>query len=258
VFFYTLGNRMGIDNIAKYAELAGLGSKTGIDLPHEAEGTVPSSKWKMRLFREKWYAGETISVSIGQGALTLTPLQLAHAIGGIATGGIWTKPHLVMDETSSKEGARRVDVKIDHVLQVIDGMHAVVNGGGTGARAKLPGLEVCGKTGTAQLASNEMLKGTAIGRTMKDNAWFVGFAPQSSPEIVVVALFESGEHGNLAAPIVRDVIKAHFDKKVRQDPKNELRSLAAYQPGVIPPRAGKPTPKATVLKVSNAGAEIEE
>ena len=257
VFFYTLGNRMGIDTIAKYSEMAGLGSKTGIDLPHETEGTVPSTKWKMRLFREKWYAGETISVSIGQGALTVTPLQLAHAIGGIATGGVWAKPHLVLDQ-ASKEGARRADINIANVMKVIDGMHAVVNGGGTGARAKLPGLEVCGKTGTAQLASNDVLKGTAVGRTMKDNAWFVGFAPQSSPEIVVVALFESGEHGNLAAPIVRDVIKSYFDKKVRKDPNNELRSLAAFQPGVIPPRPAKPTPKATVVKISSAGQEIEE
>jgi penicillin-binding protein 2 len=258
VFFYTLGNRMGIDNIAKYAEISGFGSRTGIDLPHEVEGTVPSTKWKMRNFREKWYAGETISVSIGQGALTVTPLQLAHSVGGIATGGVWTKPHLVLGETNRDE-AKKANLSLDNVMKVIDGMHAVVNGGGTGARAKLPGLEVCGKTGTAQLASNEMLKGTALGRTMKDNAWFVGFAPNSSPEIVVVALFEAGEHGNLAAPIVRDVIKAHFDKQVRKDPTSHLASLPAFQPGVIAPRSAQAMPKATVLKVSNAGAaEIEE
>jgi penicillin-binding protein 2 len=252
VFFYTLGNRMGIDTIAKYSELAGLGSKTGIDLPSEAEGVVPSSKWKMRNFREKWYAGETISVSIGQGALTVTPLQLAHAIGGIATGGIWTKPHLVIDE-APKDAARKANAQIDNVLKVIDGMHAVVNGGGTGARAKLPGLEVCGKTGTAQLASNDVLKGTAVGRSMKDNAWFVGFAPQDSAEIVVVALFEGGEHGNLAAPIVRDVIKAYFDKRVRKEPDSLLASLPAFRPGVIPPRPAQATPKARVVKISDEG-----
>ena len=258
VFFYTLGNRMGIDNIAKYAEMSGLGSKTGIDLPHEVEGTVPSTKWKMRNFREKWYAGETISVSIGQGALTVSPLQLAHSVGGIATGGVWTKPHMVLGDTNLGE-ARKANLSLENVMKVIDGMHAVVNGGGTGARAKLPGLEVCGKTGTAQLASNTVLQGTAIGRTMKDNAWFVGFAPNSSPEIVVVALFEAGEHGNLAAPIVRDVIKAHFDKQVRRHPNSHLASLPAFQPGVIAPKTVQPTPKATVLKVSNAGtAEIEE
>lgn len=239
VFFYTVGNKLGIDNIAKYAEMAGLGSKTGIDLPHEAEGLVPSSKWKLRNFREKWYAGETISVSIGQGALIVTPLQLAHAIGGIATGGVWTKTHLVKDTTGAGEAATRGDVKIENILKVIDGMYAVVNEGGTGVRARLAGLDVCGKTGTAQLASNEVLKGTSAGRSMKDNAWFVGFAPKSSPEIVVVALFESGEHGNLAAPIVRDVIKAYFDKRQRNAPEQRLARLwGGLQPatGVSPSR----------------------
>lgn len=257
VFFYTLGNRMGIDSIAKYAELAGLGAKTGIDLPHETDGTVPSTKWKMRNFREKWYAGETISVSIGQGALTLSPLQLAHAIGGITTGGIWTRPHLVMDE-APKDAARKANVQIENVLKVIDGMNAVVNGGGTGARAKLPGLQVCGKTGTAQLASNDLLKGTAIGRTMKDNAWFVGFAPHEAAEIVVVALFEGGEHGNLAAPIVRDVIKSYFDKRVRKEPENLLASLPAFKPGVIPPRIPQAAPKARIVKISDGGGVTEE
>src|SRR5262249_48665683 len=95
VFFYTIGDKMKIDTIAQYAEEAGLGKKTGIDLPGEAEGLMPSTKWKLRTQREKWYAGETISVSIGQGAVTVTPLQLASAIGGMANGGVWYKPHLV-------------------------------------------------------------------------------------------------------------------------------------------------------------------
>lgn len=236
VFFYTVGNRLGIDKIAKYAEMSGLGQKTGIDLPAETEGIVPSTRWKMRNYRQKWYAGETISVAIGQGALTVTPLQLAHAVGGIATGGLWQRPHLVKE--AQAEAARRAEVKVENVLKVIDGMHAVVNGGGTGARARIPGLDVCGKTGTSQLASNDVLKGTAIGRTMKDNAWFVGFAPQHSPEIVVVALFEAGEHGNLAAPIVRDVIKAYFDKKYRKDPQQVMAQLPQFvfqNFGVRPP-----------------------
>lgn len=216
VFFYTYGNRMGIENIAKYSELAGLGRKTGIDLPHEAPGLVPSPEWKMRNYRQKWFAGETISVTIGQGALTLTPLQLASAIGGIATGGVWHRPHLVRDGRSQGE-ARKVDLNLDHVSEVVYGMYAVVNEGGTGVRARLTNVEVCGKTGTAQLASNTLLK-SAAGRHMVDNAWFVGFAPKSSPEIVVVALFEAGAHGNLAAPIVRDVLKVYFDKKARREP----------------------------------------
>jgi penicillin-binding protein 2 len=213
VYFYNVGNRMGIDTIAKYAELVGFGRKTGIDLPNEASGLVPSSSWKMRNFRQKWYAGETISVAIGQGATTVTPIQLATAIGGIAMGGIFHTPHLVKE---AQQSARKVDFNLDNINKVTYGMYAVVNeGGGTGGRARLPGLDVCGKTGSAQLASNQLLKGSKAGREMKDNAWFVGFAPWHAPEIVVVALFENGEHGYLAAPIVRDVMKAYFDKQFR-------------------------------------------
>jgi penicillin-binding protein 2 len=253
VYFYTVGNKLGIDTIAQYAEAAGLGKKTGIDLPHETEGLVPSSRWKMRTFRQKWYAGETISVSIGQGALTVTPLQLAHAIGGIATGGIWQKPHLVLD--ARVEATHKIDVKIENIMQVIDGMHAVVNGGGTGLRARIPGLEVCGKTGTSQLASNDVLKGTSLGRSMKDNAWFVGFAPQSSPEIVVVALFESGEHGPLAAPIVRDVIKAYFDKRLRNDPKQLLALLPSFVPKSTAEHILQAPPEPTVTRIPVQGVE---
>ncbi|MBC8167961.1 MAG: penicillin-binding protein 2, partial [Bryobacteraceae bacterium] len=229
VFFYTLGNRMGIDTIAKFAGMAGLGRKTGVDLPHESEGLVPSSKWKMRTYRQKWYAGETISVSIGQGALEVSPLQLARAIGGIATGGVWHTPRLVMEE-AGKESALKEDLQTDNVLQIIQGMWSVVNGGGTGTVARLPGIEMCGKTGTAQLASNVMLKGTALGRTMKDNGWFVGFAPRENPEIVVVALIEAGLHGTTAALPVRDVIKAYFDKKTRKTPRERLASVPSLDP----------------------------
>ncbi len=213
-FFYTYGNRMGIETIAKYAEEAGLGHKTGIDLPHEAPGLVPTPKWKMRAFRQKWFAGETTSVSIGQGALMVTPLQLAAAIGGIATGGVWQRPHVLRNQDTA--AATTAQLNLENVSTVVYGMYGVVNeAGGTGARARIPEVEVCGKTGTAQLASNKLLK-SAAGRGMVDNAWFVAFAPKSNPEIVVVALFEAGAHGNLAAPIVRDVMKAHFDKKARR------------------------------------------
>lgn len=214
VFFYNVGNRLGIDNIAHYAELAGFGHKTGIDLPHEAEGVMPSTRWKARTLRQKWYAGETISVSIGQGYVTVTPLQLAVAIGGLAMRGVWYSPHLVKDPPHLPP-PRRGNFNPENMEKVIAGMYGVVNEGGTGARARLPGLEVCGKTGTAQLASNTLLKGTRLGQTMKDNAWFVGFANREQPEIVVACLFENGEFSKFAAPIVRDVIKAYFDKKAR-------------------------------------------
>ncbi|HUQ91187.1 MAG TPA: penicillin-binding protein 2 [Bryobacteraceae bacterium] len=214
VFFYASGNRTGIDNLARYATMAGLGAKTGIDLPYEASGVVPSTRWKLRTQREKWYAGETISVSIGQGALTLTPLQLAHAIGGLAAGAIWHKPHLVKS-LAPKEGARRGDVNLENLSKVIQGMYSVVNGGGTGARSRLPGIDLCGKTGTAQIASNDLVKSSGGGKEFADNAWFVGFAPRDNPEIAVVALVDHGEHGDRAAPLVRDVVKAYFDKKAR-------------------------------------------
>lgn len=231
VYFYNVGNKMGIDKIAHYAEMAGFGRKTGIDLPQEKEGLVPSQQWKIRAFRQKWYPGETISVSIGQGALTVTPLQLAHAIGGLAMGGKWYKPHLVKEQRD--ENPRVWPLDPVHVKDVIDGMYGVVNEGGTGGRARLPGIEVCGKTGTAQLASNEFLKNSKLGRSMVDNAWFVGFAQRDNAEIVVAALFEAGAHGHLAAPIVRDVIKAYFDKKARRTPQAPEITSSVRRPGAV-------------------------
>ena len=228
VFFYNVGNKLGIDRIAQYAELAGLGRKTGIDLPHEADGTMPSTRWKARTLRQKWYAGETISVSIGQGYVTVTPLQIAAALGGVASGGIWRTPHLVKNAPNLPP-PRRGDLNMDNINKVVSGMCGVVNEGGTGARARIPGLMVCGKTGTAQLASNKVLKGTKLGQTMKDNAWFVGFAPREVPEIVVAALFENGAESKFAAPIARDVIKAYFDKKVRREQQQtQVTSLEKF------------------------------
>lgn len=215
VFFYAVGNRLGIDTIAHYAELMGFGNRTGIDLPGEKEGVVPSTRWKIRTQREKWYAGETISVAIGQGALTVTPLQLAHAIGGLAMGGVFMRPHVVRPE-KPEPPLRKAEFSADNVRKVVDGMCAVVNGWGTAAASRIPGIEMCGKTGTAQLASNDLLR-LKNSADWHDNAWFVGFAPPENPEIVAAVLWENGEHGDMAAPIARDVIKAYFDKKQRLD-----------------------------------------
>jgi len=214
VYFYTVGNKLGIDNIAQYADLVGYGQPTGIDLPHEISGVVPSPQWKLRNFRQQWFAGETISVSIGQGALTVTPLQLARAIGGLAMGGVWHHPHLLKALDATEKPAVWSFTPAN-LKDVIDGMYGVVNEGGTGVRAALPGIAVCGKTGTAQVASAEFAKTQGNDVNFRDNAWFVGFAPCQAPEIVVSALFEHGAESKFAAPIVRDVIKAYFDKKVR-------------------------------------------
>jgi penicillin-binding protein 2 len=226
VFFYNIGNRIPVDKIAEFAALAGFGAKTGIDLAGEKEGLVPSTKWKIRTHRQRWYAGETISVAIGQGALTVTPLQLAHAIGGLAMGGVWHRPHLL--KNAPPEPPRTAALNPAHLALVLDGMYGVVNEGGTGAVAQIPGISVCGKTGTAQLVSNELVQARRRANpeeVFKDNAWFVGFAPRENPEIVVVALWESGHHGNLAAPIARDVIKAYFKKKGRRSPDSLVAAM---------------------------------
>jgi penicillin-binding protein 2 len=221
VYFYNVGNRIGIDNIAKYAELSGMGKKTGIDLPGEAAGLVPSPQWKIRTTRQKWYPGETISVAIGQGALTVTPLQLAAAIGGLAVGGHGYPPHLLKSLTTS-EKPHDWNVKPEEVDRVKDGMYGVVEVG-TGGRAKLPGIEVCGKTGSAQTGSDAYMKA----HHLETNAWFVGFAPRKDPQIVVVALYEEGGHGQFAAQLVRDVMKAYFDKQARLRLSTERLTTAA-------------------------------
>ena len=233
VFFYNLGNKLGIDQIAAYAEMAGIGKKTGIDLPGEAEGLMPSTKWKLRTQRQKWYAGETISVAIGQGAITVTPLQLAAAIGGIANGGNWFKPHMVREAAALEP--RHVDLRPESVASVVSGMYGVINEGGTGAASRIEGVEFSGKTGSAQRISNDLRNSGVLDadeeNAEKDNGWFVGFAPRENPEIVVAVLLEGGVHGALAGPIARDVVKAYFDKKIRISQSSPLaRPLALLRP----------------------------
>jgi len=233
VFFYNLGDKLGIDKIAQYAQMTGIGKRTGIDLPNEAEGLMPSTRWKLRTQRQDWYAGETISVAIGQGAVTTTPLQLASAIGGLVSGGVWQKPHL----TAQAQGdARRAPIKPETIAAIVSGMYGVVNEGGTGSTAQINGIELSGKTGSAQRVSNEARKSGKIGKDqLLDNGWFVGFAPRQNPEIVVTALLEGGEHGRLAAPIVRDVVKAYFDKKLRTSKTSAPLPLALLTaPGTLP------------------------
>jgi penicillin-binding protein 2 len=213
VYFYNVGNRLGIDRIAHYADLAGIGRKTGIDLPNETQGTRPSTKWKLRVSRQKWYAGETISVAIGQGAVTVSPLQILSALSGLGVGGRWFKPHLTEGEAPVL--LRQAKFNPENLRQVVAGMYGVVNEWGTGRGAQLPDVKVCGKTGTAQVAATEKTKGAKFKSALANNVWFVGFAPMENPEIAVVALFEHGEESFNAVPIVRDVLKAYFDKKAR-------------------------------------------
>lgn len=216
VYFYKAGDTIGIDNIAQYAQISGFGEKTGIDIPGEAEGLVPSTKWKLRTQRDRWYPGETISVAIGQGAVAVTPLQLAKAIGGLAIGGKWFQPHLVK-LAAPPQPSRDGKWNPLNVSAVVSGMYGVVNEGGTGTAAAIPGVTVSGKTGSAQRISNDLAKSNAaLAKELADNGWFVGFAPRDNPEIVVAVIVEAGIHGGQnAAPITRDVLKTYFDKKAR-------------------------------------------
>jgi penicillin-binding protein 2 len=217
VFFYNIGMRMGIDRIAKYAKMLGFGARTGIDLPSEESGLVPSEEWVQRVYHRKWYPGETISVSIGQGAVIVTPIQVAYMIGGLASGGEFKQPHLLKD--AQNVGQRHVNISESTVEKVTQGMYGVVNeGGGTAAAIKLQGIEFCGKSGTAQVIGENAK--TRFGKGEKkfnNNAWFVGYAPRRDPEIVVAVLVEEGGHGASASgPIVRDIIKAYYDKKAKK------------------------------------------
>jgi len=213
VFFYNVGQRMGIDTISKYAKMLGLGSKTGIDLPSEEAGLVPSEEWVQRVYHHKWYPGSTISVSIGQGSVMVTPIQVAYVIGGIASAGDFKQPHLLKDAKDVAE--KHVDISDDTVEQVTQGMYGVISEpGGTGASLKLQGVEFCGKSGTAQMMSYSAASRLGMGKG-KNDGWFVGFAPRRDPEIVVAAVVEdTSEHGGTAAgPVVRDIVKAYYDKK---------------------------------------------
>jgi penicillin-binding protein 2 len=218
VFFYNLGMRLGIDTIAKYAKMLGLGERTGIDLPSEEPGLVPSEEWVQRVYHHKWYPGSTISVAIGQGSVMVTPIQVAYVIGGIASGGEYEQPHLLKDAPSV--GEKHVELADDTVEQVTQGMYGVVNeAGGTGQSIKLQGIEFCGKSGTAQLMSYSAASRMGLGKG-KNDGWFVGYAPRRDPEIVVAAVVEdTAEHGGTAAgPVVRDIVKAYYDKKSKKSP----------------------------------------
>jgi len=213
IFFYNIGKQMGIDRISYYATKTGLGKRTGIDLPGEESGLIPSEEWKQRVFHQRWYPGETISVAIGQGAVTVTPIQAAYTIGGIVLGGKFMQPHLIKDTQPAPEIS--FPIAEPTVEAVTSGMWGVVNeAGGTAAASRLPGIEFGGKAGTAQTISLQGRQRAGQKAEFKDNAWFVGFAPRRNAEIVVAVLVQSGEHGSsAAAPIAKEIVKTYYDKK---------------------------------------------
>ena len=234
VYFYTLGNMLGVDKIHAWAEKLGLTGKTGIDLPNEQESLVPSTEWKRQKYGERWYAGETISVAIGQGQVAVTPASMAAMIATVANGGTRITPHVVKavdDGTGWKAVpplavASRIAFRPETLSALHDGLWMVVNAAGTGARGRVEGRDVAGKTGTAQVISNQRReRARGSDRDLRDHGWFVFFAPRDNPEIAGVIFAEHGEHGYLGAPIARHVIETYFAKK-------EGKALPRLQPRV--------------------------
>jgi penicillin-binding protein 2 len=227
VYFYELGKTLGVETLARYARKFGFGTKTGIALRGEVGGLVPTPEWKLRVRKEAWLDGETISLSIGQGANLQTPLQIAVAYAAIANGGRIFEPRVVL-RRETWDGV--VIEKIDPVLRAEDilakpildmvkvGLQRVVmNPGGTGRRARIPGITVAGKSGTTQVVSLDLTEGLEpeeIPIRYRDHALFVAFAPVESPEIVVVAIAEhsGGGGGSVAAPMVQKVMATYFQK----------------------------------------------
>jgi penicillin-binding protein 2 len=247
-YFYTVGDRLGVDRIHKWSAALGLGEMSGIDLPNELRGLVPSTEWKRRVMKDKWYAGETISVSIGQGAVSVTPMSLAVMMMTVANGGTRYTPHVLkaVDDGSGWKPVAPpppqsvVKMKQSTYDALHEGLWMVVNGAGTGGRGKIVGYNVAGKTGTAQVVS--LQNKAAIARTgmdVRDHGWFVFFAPHDKPEIAGVVFAEHSEHGYLGAPIAKFAMETYFAKKEGRP----LPSLAV--PATPPVKITAATPAAT-------------
>jgi penicillin-binding protein 2 len=212
VFFYQLGIRLEIARIAKWAKKMGLGAPTGVDLPHELPGLVPSPEWKLRTQRVQWYGGETVSVAIGQGQLSVTPLQLARLAALVANGGRLIRPHLVRSVGGVPipiEPAPDLVLKPETLAVLRAGMRDVV-AGGTGWRAGIEGLSVSGKTGSAQVVAKARLEKNPQLTAIVPHGWFVAFAPSEAPRIALAVLLEHGGSGAAAAPLAREILSHYF------------------------------------------------
>ncbi|HEX9188552.1 MAG TPA: penicillin-binding transpeptidase domain-containing protein, partial [Vicinamibacteria bacterium] len=207
VYFFQVGIRLEITRLAKWAKLMGLGTPTGIDLPHEVAGLMPSPEWKMRVLKTPWYAGETVSVAIGQGQVSATPLQMARVAAIVANGGHLVRPHLA-HATGPRE-MTPLPIRPETLAVVREGMRLVV-AEGTGRRAHLPGIEVCGKTGSAQVVAKARLEKSPGSRELMPHGWFLAFAPAERPRIALAVLVEhAGSGAEGAAPVARQIL-AHF------------------------------------------------
>lgn len=237
VYFYQLGERLGVDRIAEMSRKFGLGEVAGIGLDNEKPGLIPTTAWKEKKYGKKWYRGETLPVSIGQGYTLLTPIQLASMTAAVATDGVMYRPHLVKRivdpdgkvlKEFTPEQVKRLDIKPASYRLIKEGLLAVVNEPrGTGAAARLYEVKVAGKTGTSQVVKLRDGK-REVAYQYRDHALFVAFAPFDKPEVAVSVVIEHGEHGGAAAaPVAGAILRAYFEKKgvirkpVTRDPEGE-------------------------------------
>jgi len=240
-FFYTLAQKLGIDTIAKYATAFGLGSKTGIDLPNEMAGVMPSTQWEMKNFHQRYYPGNTISVGIGQGETQVTPLQLARALGGIASNGHFVRPHLVNPDQFPADfrqaildsfpgsGDKEVPLNPDTWQIITDGMAAATTPGlyHTAEAAHIEGVDFAGKTGTAQVVGSGDTHTKGGAKT--PNSWFVGMVPRRNPEIVIAVLQEHGDWGSYSAHVAAQMVVTYVNKKRMAD-RNVMDKASVGKP----------------------------
>jgi penicillin-binding protein 2 len=228
VYFYHVGKLIGVDKLAEYARRFGLGASTGIPLPREKNGLIPTREWKQMRFKEPWQIGETISVSIGQGYNLVTPLQLVTAYSALANGGTVWRPRLIeriesvdgqVIKAFAPEKQSVVPVNVNVMEQLKKALWGVVNEeGGTGRAARRRDADVAGKTGTAQVIGlpddEKARKAKFISARYRDHALFVCFAPVNNPEIAIAVIVENAGHGgSVAAPVARKILDAYFDRK---------------------------------------------
>jgi penicillin-binding protein 2 len=236
-YFYQLGPKLGIDRIAKWARAFGLGEKTGVTLDDEKSGTIPDTEWKRKRYRQPWFPGETVSVAIGQGYVTVTPLQLANMMAAVANGGKLYRP-FVVSKVESVDGAtvreyspeliRTIELKEDTLKRVQGALADVVNGpGGTGAAARSQIITVAGKTGTAQVVEMKggYVKTEQLTYFNRDHAWFVSYAPVDNPQIAIAVLVEHGGHGgDAAAPMAKKVFEKFIEMQKQPTDKQQVRA----------------------------------
>jgi penicillin-binding protein 2 len=235
VYFYRLGQELGIEKIAEWSRRLGFGGPTGIDLPQEEPGIVPDPEWKRRRLGQPWYPGETISVSIGQGALTVTPVQMARFIAGIANGGTLRVPRLLKYRDGAAEESRtaagtgsieRMPIAPRTVEFLREAMWGVVNDNGTGWRARIEGRDVAGKTGTAQVTRlSTGVDSEDLPVDLRSHSWFVGFAPAGGARIAFAVFVEHGGHGGeSAAPIAGHVLEGFFSRSEPGEEGEDVRT----------------------------------